>query len=145
MHNDSVAELPGSLRLARLLLWAHAGGTLCYWLAFASRPEIRLTEDATYLAFERAFPLADAWMASCAVLGAHALGRRRARAVPFALLAAGAMGFLALLDFSFALQHQMYERWRLANVVHLGVVVASAALAAGIPLLVWRSRNALSD
>ena len=38
----------------------------------------QVREDDVYLAFERAFPLADTWMAVCALLAAIGIWRGRA-------------------------------------------------------------------
>ena len=45
-------------------------GTLLYWLDFFLAGSVRVRDDPVYLAFERAFPLADAWMAACALASA---------------------------------------------------------------------------
>jgi len=46
------------------LLWLTAGVTVLYWVVFFTSGEVHSTEEECYLAFERAFPLADGWMAT---------------------------------------------------------------------------------
>jgi len=47
--------------------------TTLYWIDFFTSGDVHVRDDAVYLAFERAFPLADAWMAACSLLGAPLL------------------------------------------------------------------------
>jgi hypothetical protein len=56
------------LRVAISYLVVTAVGTLLYWLDFFTTSRGRVRADPVYLAFERAFPLADAWMAACALM-----------------------------------------------------------------------------
>jgi len=66
--------------------------------------DVQVRHDEVYLAFENAFPLADAWMAFCALLGAIGLWQRRNWGFLFGLLAASSAIFLGLMAVLFNLQ-----------------------------------------
>jgi hypothetical protein len=44
--------------------------TTLYWVDFFTSGGVHVRDDAVYLAFEKAFPVADAWIAACSLLGA---------------------------------------------------------------------------
>lgn len=50
-----------------------ASMTTLYWVDFFTSGGVHVRNDAVYLAFEKAFPLADAWMAACSLVGAPLL------------------------------------------------------------------------
>ncbi|NPV06831.1 MAG: hypothetical protein HPY83_02570 [Anaerolineae bacterium] len=89
---------------------AVALAVVAFWTAWHFAPEAVQSVPPgapgreAYLAHEEAFPLADGWMAACALLGALGLVHRRPWGAYLCLLANGAMLFLALLDLLFALQ-----------------------------------------
>lgn len=112
--------------------------TVFYWIDFFTTGAVQVREDAVYLAFERAFPLADAWMAACSLLGAIGLWRRRAWGLLFGLLAASAQVFLACMDVLFNLNEGNYAIVSGAMAVEIAI---NAALLTGAPLLIiylWR-------
>ncbi len=41
--------------------------TLAYWIVFFTSGDVQVRTDDMYIAFEKAFPPADAWMALCAL------------------------------------------------------------------------------
>ncbi len=88
---------------AGLMLLA-AAGTLAYWLVYFTSGATHVREDAVYLAFEDAFPLADGWMALCYLLAVIALLRQRPATVFWGLSAGSAMVFLASMDLLFDLE-----------------------------------------
>jgi hypothetical protein len=85
-----------------------AAALLGYWALFFT---IGLAPDPLpdgYLAFERAFPVADALL-SAALVGGAVLGRRRHRwAERIQVAAGGALLFLGLVDVTFNLQNGIY-------------------------------------
>ncbi len=62
-----------------------------------------------YLGFERAFPVADGFVAACLFLSGVFLLQRRRVAVVYGLLGAGGLIFLALMDVSFNVEHGLYS------------------------------------
>jgi hypothetical protein len=118
-------------------------GTLLYWLDFFLAGNVHVRDDPVYLAFERAFPLADAWMAACALAGAIGLWRRRPWGLLFGLLAASSQVFLALMDVLFNLNEGNYA---IASASMAIEVLINLVLLAGAPWLIaflWRRREAL--
>lgn len=131
------------LRIAIAYLLVTAVGTLLYWLDFFVSGRVQVRADPVYLAFERAFPLADAWMAACALIGAIGLVRRRPWGLLFGLLAASAQVFLALMDVMFNLNEGNYS---IGSGAMAFEVLINAVLLAGAPWLIvwlWRNRAAL--
>jgi len=117
-------------------------GTLLYWLDFFTSGRLHVRTDAVYLAFERAFPLADAWMAACALAGAVGLARRRPWGLLFGLLAASSQVFLALIDVLFNLNEGNYS---IAAGGMAFEFLINVVLLVGAPWLItwlWRNRAA---
>src|SRR5262250_1045131 len=91
------------------LLALCAIGTAAYWAAFFAAGEaLHSSESDVYLAFERAFPAADAWMAGAAAAAALALRHRRPWGVPAGIAAGSALVFLGLLDVLFNVEQGLY-------------------------------------
>jgi hypothetical protein len=61
--SESAAHPPAALRLVIALLWTSVAANLLYWATFFTSGAVRTSGEAAYLAFERAFPAADAWLA----------------------------------------------------------------------------------
>lgn len=97
-----------SVALAVLLILT-AVVTVAYWLDFFLRGTVHVVEEEWYLRFERAFPVADAWMAGAAVIAATGLLADRSYGVVFGLAAAGALLFLGLMDLTFNVQNRLYR------------------------------------
>lgn len=130
------------VRVAVAYLAVTAVGTLLYWLDFFLSGRVHVRDDPVYLAFERAFPLADAWMAACALAGAIGLARRRPWGFLFALLAASAQVFLALMDVLFNLNEGNYA---IASGAMTFELLINVVLIVGAPWLItwlWRNRAA---
>jgi hypothetical protein len=122
--------------------------TVLFWITFFAdlgaqqNGELAVRSDAWY-AWELSFPLADAWMAATAVLGAVGLWRLRPFGLLWGLVSAGAMVFLGLMDVLFFLLNGLYlpltmdaalELFIHAWVIGFGLFAISA---------IWRSRAAL--
>jgi uncharacterized membrane protein (DUF2068 family) len=133
------------LRFAIAFLALTAIGTTLYWIVFFTSGAVHVRNDATYLAFEQAFPLADAWMAACALLGAIGLWRRRSWGLLFGLLAASSMIFLACMDVLFNLNEGNFAIASAAMSIEIGINIA--LLAGGMLLIahLWRHRRALQQ
>jgi len=117
--------------------------TTLYWIDFFTWGGVHVRDDAVYLAFEKAFPLADAWMAACSLLGAIGLWRRRSWGLLFGLLAASAQVFLACMDVLFNLNEGNYA---IASAAMAAEILINVGLLIGAPLLIaflWRQRQAL--
>jgi len=134
---------PGAPVVAALLA-VTAAGTAAYWIAFfAAGNALHASETDAYVAFERAFPAADTWMASAAIAAATGLVRRRPWAVLAGIAAGSALVFLGLLDVLFNLEQGLYTRPSAAMAVE--TVINLFCLAVGPFFLVyfWRNRDRL--
>ena len=92
-----------------VLLVVTAVVTVAYWLDFFLRGTVQAVEEEWYLRFERAFPVADGWMAVCSLVSAVGLFTGSSYGTAFGLLAAGALVFLGLMDLTFNLQNGMFR------------------------------------
>src|SRR5579859_447931 len=100
----------GGRRFMIGLLWFGSLATIAYWIVWygVNRSWLATADTATYYAFENAFPLADAWMAFTAGLGAIALQRRAQSALLWMLLAGSASLYLSAMDTLFDLENGIY-------------------------------------
>lgn len=115
--------------------------TLTYWLIYFSSGEVKVRQDEVYLAFENAFPAADAWMAICALLGAIGLFRKQAMGFLFGLLAGSSMIFLGLMDVTFDINQGIYALGGIETAIE--VVINLFCLMVG-PLIIihlWKNRK----
>lgn len=80
-----------------------------YWLDFFLRGTVQVVADEWYLRYQRAFPVADAWIAICAIVGGVGLLTGGSYGTVFGLMAAGAGVFLGLLDLMFNVQNGLFR------------------------------------
>jgi len=83
-------------------------GLILFWIAFFT---VGLAPDKAppcYFAYEHSFPLPDGVLAILLLIAGILLMRSRPAGRPLSLVAAGALVFLGLLDFSFNLQNGIY-------------------------------------
>ncbi len=148
MPVDETPALSG-LRFMIGLLWFGALATLAYWVVWfgLDRSWLATADTPTYYAFENAFPVADAWMAVTAALGATALQRRRQSALLWLLCAGSASLYLAGMDILFDLENGIYRvhgglRGNAGDVaVELFINVGCLAGGAAIVSYAWRHRR----
>jgi len=135
---------PRGLVAAITYLAVAAVGTTAYWLVFFTSGAVQVQRDAAYLAFEKAFPLADGWMAACAVLGAVGLWRGRPWGLLFGLLAASSLVFLGCMDVLWNLNSGSYAIG--SNAMNAEIVINVFCLAGGslLILYLWRHRRSLA-
>lgn len=103
-----------------------------------------MRHDEVYLAFENAFPLADAWMAICALLGAIGLWQRRGWGFLFGLLAASSAIFLGLMDMLFNLQQDIYAMGGVETAIEITINVLTLGLGPVIIVYLWKNRAILA-
>lgn len=97
-----------SLKVLGWLSVITAIGTILYWLNFFLLGSVHVVNEDWYLKFERAFPVADGWMALWTLLAGVAFLRGSLAANRCSLLAGSSMVFLALLDISFNVDNRLY-------------------------------------
>jgi hypothetical protein len=139
-----VKSRPRGLVAAIAYLAVAAVGTTAYWIVFFTSGAVQVQGDAAYLAFEKAFPLADGWMAACAALAAVGLWRQRPWGFLFGLLAASSLVFLGCMDVLWNLNTGSYS---IGSSAMTAEVVVNVFCLAGGPLLIlylWRHRRSLA-
>ena len=121
-----------------------AVGTTAYWIVFFTSGAVQVQDDAAYLAFEEAFPLADGWMAACAALAAVGLWRGRPWGLLFGLLAASSLVFLGCMDVLWNLNTGSYSIG--SSAMKAEIVINVFCLAGGLLLILflWRHRHSLA-
>jgi hypothetical protein len=92
-----------------VLLITTAIGLVYYWLDFYLRKGVQVIHEDWYLKFEKAFPVADMWIAACAILGAVGLLTEQNYGLLFSLLAGSSSIFLALMDITFNIENKLYR------------------------------------
>jgi hypothetical protein len=127
---------------AALMLVA-ALGTIAYWTAYFAAGAVQTSDDPAYVAFENAFPLADAYMTACYVVAAALLLRGRVGAVAAGIAAGSAMVFLGLMDTLFNLEHGKYAHMTPEMAVETGINAVCLLFGPFTMVRLWRVRGRL--
>jgi hypothetical protein len=114
-----------------------AVGTICYWADFYIRGSVHVIKEDWYIKFERAFTPADIWMSVCALVGAAGLLTGETYGLVFALLAAGALLFLALMDITFNMQNNLYRLIATSTQMKIELMINLLCLGLGIAIIVY--------
>lgn len=80
-----------------------------YWIDFYIIGGVQVTKEDWYIKFQKAFPIADAWLSVCAIIGAIGLLQAQGYGYLFAMLAASSLVFLSLMDINFNIQNGLYR------------------------------------
>jgi len=112
--------------------------TIYYWGDFFIRGTVHVVEEEWYIKFEKSFPVADLWgICLCSLIGAIGLLTEQSYGPFFALLAAGSMIFLALMDITFNIQNNMYPLIALSNEMVFELIINLWTLVLGITLIAY--------
>ena len=117
-----------------------------YWGVWylGDRAAIASQNTATYIAFQNAFPIADAWLVVCCLAGAWALVQRKAIALMWVLLAGSASIYLGLIDITFNVSNGVYREAMGASLwVEVALNVLSLGLGSWGIAFGWSKRFAL--
>lgn len=117
--------------------------TVGYWVEFFTSGKVRTSEETAYVDFERAFVLADGYMAAAFLLAARRLSRGRPEAVPAAIAAGSAMTFLGCMDLLYNLQHRKFADRTPEMMVETGIVAVSLTFGPATMVRMWRARHRL--
>lgn len=139
---------PRSVTILALLMLLTAIGTVLFWIVFFSDLEAQrsgyfASRCAAWFAWERSFPLADAWMAATALLAALGLWRQRPSGLLFGLVSGGAMVFLGLMDILFFLQNGLYLPLNSEVIAEALIHLWTSALGLTAIWLIWSQRQKL--
>jgi hypothetical protein len=129
-------------RLMRFMFFP-VGVVLAYWIAwFGDRGLVASDDTAAYVAFEQAFPLADAWLLGAMLLSVLQMWRRRPSALLWLVVTGGAGIYLVTLDVLYDLEHGIYAKPQ-GGVTELGINALTLALSVGLLRFAWRFRQEL--
>jgi hypothetical protein len=136
------------LRRRSAVAWALVGAAailLAYWLTWylGGRSLLAGSTRPAYIEFENAFPLADAWLAACALLAAEALWRGRSSALLWMLAGGGAGIYLAGMDILYDLQHDIWTSGG-GGAIELGLNVVTVVASVATLRWAWRRRTLVS-
>lgn len=120
-----------------------AAVTAAYWIEFFTTGRLRTSDDQAYVDFERAFVLADSYMAAALLATAHRLSQGRPEAVGTGIAAGSAMTFLGLMDLLYDLQHRKFSERTPEMAVEGLFVAVSLTFGPFTMLRMWRSRRRL--
>lgn len=116
---------------------------VAYWaLWFTARSVVASDDSPEYVAFENAFPMADAWLAVCVLLAVRAARTRRPSALLWLLAGGGAGVYLFCMDVLYDLQHGTYAS-SAGGLVELGINLLTLGLSVAFLRWAWRRRDAL--
>ena len=139
--NDTAADAPAGLRAVTVMLWISAAATVMYWATFFTSGAVRTSGEAAYLAFERAFPAADAWLAIAAAISGLMLARRDPRALLWGLVAGSSFVYLGLLDTLYNLENGKYASIDGAMAAEVIINLFSLTFGPFLIIYVWRHRR----
>jgi len=115
--------------------------TALFWILFFAK-KIEATETEQDEAFERAFPLADSWMITTALVAAPNILRMNRKGFFAGAAAGSAMMFLACMDILYSLENKKY--WPLNGDRAQMLLIHSWTLALGSSTLalLWKNKDA---
>ena len=135
-----------ALTVTAVLMLLTAIGIILFWVAFfadlnAQRGSTFASRSEAWFAWELSFPLADAWVALTAILGAIGLWRRRPAGLLFGLVSGGAMVFLGLIDLLFFLENGLYLPMNAEVVIELLIHLWTTGFGLFAISTIWRHRK----
>lgn len=114
--------------------------TIGYWVEFFTTKKVRTSDDQGYVDFERAFVLADGYMAAAYLAAARCLSNERSEAVPLGIAAGSAMTFLGGMDLLYNLQHHKFADRTPEMAVEKVIVATSLVFGPLTMIRMWRAR-----
>ena len=114
-----------------------AAGLILFWIGFFTVGMAPETPPECYFAYEHAFPLPDILLAMVLLASGILLLKEKPLGKTLALVAAGALVFLGLVDFSFNFQNGIYGISTLDLVLNGFINIWCVAFGLAI---VWRNR-----
>lgn len=133
--------LPRPVALPALCL-VTALGIVAYWAAFFAGGINQAREDAVYLGFETAFPVADHVLALLLVFTAYWHRRGDDRAALTGIAAGGMLVFLALLDITFNVVQGNYALGNVAMQLESIINLWCIALGPWLAVTLWQAHRA---
>ncbi|MEJ5187486.1 MAG: hypothetical protein WHT46_10465, partial [Candidatus Geothermincolales bacterium] len=141
LMNEKTTSIVGwKRRLLAVLLGATGLGTAAFWVLFFTG-RIQATETEQDEAFERAFPLADAWMSSLSMLAAWHLWRGEREGEFLGTAAGSSLVFLALMDILYSLENRKYWPLDSDRATMLAIHLWTLGLGSSTLAHLWKTRG----
>jgi hypothetical protein len=140
-RSETGADAPAALRAVAAMLWLSVVADVLYWTTFFTSGAVQTSSEAAYIAFERAFPAADAWLALAAAASALLLPRRDPRALLWGLIAGSSFVYLGLLDVLYNLENGKYASIDGAMAAEIVINLFSLSFGPFLIVYVWRHRH----
>ncbi len=116
---------------------------VAYWtIWFTQRSWIESDTTEAYVAFENAFPLADAWLGLTCILAFLALGRGSSTALLWLICAGSAGMYLFCMDVLYDLQNGIYAQGA-GGVIEAGINVLTLGFSVIVLRWAWTRRDEL--
>ena len=113
---------------------------VAYWTAwYVDRDLVASDHTRSYVDFENAFPLADAWLGACVVLALRAVRRQSPTLLLWLLAGGGAGVYLFCMDVLYDLEHGIYAKG-VGGVIELGINLLTLGLSAWFLRWAWTRR-----
>jgi len=129
-------------RLISALEIVTAGGLSLFWLAFFTVGLAPENAPPCFFAYEHSFPLPDGLLAILLLVAGILLMLNKPWGSKLSLVAAGALVFLGLLDFSFNIQNGIYMTSTVELVLNAFINVWCVGLGVAIAVLIGRKHVA---
>ena len=141
---DDYTERPLAITILSALVAFTALATALFWILFFAN-KIEATETEQDEAFERAFPLADSWMISTALVAAPNMLKMNRKGFFAGAAAGSAMMFLACMDILYSLENKKYWPLNGDRAQMLVIHTWTITLGATVLCLLWKHRDAFQD
>jgi len=129
-------------KLIAALEIATAGGFSLFWLAFFTVGLAPVPAPPCYFAYEHSFPLPDGMLAILLLVAGILLMLNKPWGGRLSLMAAGAMLFLGLVDFSFNIQNGIYLTSTVDLVLNVFLNVWCVVFGIAIAVIIGRKPDA---
>lgn len=124
---------------------AGAGAIAAYWADWFTKGRVKIADDPEYITFEESFPLADAYLAACLLLSAHALWRGKPSAVPLGIAGGSAAVFLGLMDLLFDIRRGNLSDSTVEMQTEKAIIATCLTLGPWTMVRLWHRRDAFTS
>jgi hypothetical protein len=127
-------------RTLGVLLVLTALTTVAYWVNYFTSGDVAVVSARWYTAYESSFPVADGWLALCALLSGLGYLFGWPSAGRFGLLAGSALLYLAAMDITFDVENHLYPLAAHSDAMKFEIVINVWSLLLGIVTVAisWR-------
>jgi hypothetical protein len=116
---------------------------VAYWTAwYVDRDLVASDHTRSYVDFENAFPLADAWLGACVLMALRAVRRKSPMLLLWLLAGGGAGVYLFCMDVLYDLEHGIYAKGA-GGVIELGINLLTLGLSVWFVRWAWTRRTAI--